>query len=240
MEQEVAARARHNQHDRDHAGRGHHGRGHHSDVSLTLVVAPGFVLGKRLFDIIVGAVLCMVSLPIQVACLTMSAVTFHANPVFVQSRVGRYGEIFRFVKIRSLPPQSPAEATKYELVDIALTPVGSMLRRTHADESIQLWSVVTGQLSLVGPRPEMTSLEAVHDPQFRAIRQSVRPGITGAWQVSEACDGLIHEAPEYDSFYVANRSWKLDLWLLWRTFLKISTGRRVSFDELQRFALSSR
>ena len=159
---------------------------------------------KRLFDIIVGT---LVSIPLLLVILVLavgSAISFHAWPLFVQNRVGRNGELFRFIKIRSLPSNAPTEADKYELQEVENTGWGRFLRRYHLDEFPQFWLVVTGKMSLVGPRPEMPSLSATFDQDFVAERTTVRPGCTGLWQVSAAKNRLIGEAPQYDLHYIRN------------------------------------
>lgn len=188
-------------------------------------VDPGTVRGKRTFDIIVGGCLAILTLPIQVFVLVLSAVSFRAWPIFRQSRVGQHGEYFTFRKVRSLPVSAPTDATKFELGDVKNSKVGCLLRRTHCDELIQLWSVVTGKLSLVGPRPEMVSLSDRYDPGFVRTRTAVRPGVTGVWQVSEASDGLIGDAPEFDEYYVTTRSWALEVKVLVATASKMVLGR---------------
>jgi len=190
-----------------------------------VAILPGAVAGKRVFDVIVGGSLAVATLPIQVVVLALSAVSFKAWPIFRQTRVGKDGEYFTFRKIRSLPASAPTDATKHELGSVQNSRVGRLLRRTHVDETIQLWSVVTGKLSLVGPRPEMVSLSDRYDPQFVRARTAVRPGVTGVWQVSEASDGLIGEAPEFDEYYVQERSWSLEVKVLTATASKMVLGR---------------
>ena len=97
------------------------------------------------------------------------------------------------------------------------TRFGQFLRKFHLDELPQLWLVVWGTMSLVGPRPEMPSLAATFDPDFVAERMTVKPGCTGLWQISTASAGLIGEAPEYDLLYIRSESIRLDLWVLART-----------------------
>jgi hypothetical protein len=93
----------------------------------------------------------------------------------------------------------------------------ALLRRTHLDELPQLWSVVFGQMSLVGPRPALpTSVEPL-DKGFETTRRSVRPGCTGLWQLSVASGDTATSAPRFDLFYIDNASLRLDLWILVRT-----------------------
>lgn len=200
--------------------------------TIAVAVAPREVPMKHVFDIVVGAILSIVTLPLQIIALAMSVVSFRAFPVFTQRRLGLHGEEFTMIKVRSLPASAPAEAKKSDLADIENSWVGRFLRKSHFDETIQFWQVAIGKLSLVGPRPEMIGLSESYDPAFVAKRTAVRPGITGLWQVSSGSHGLIGESPEFDEHYVDHRTWRMELWIMWRTAVKMITGRTVDYGEL--------
>lgn len=188
--------------------------------------------GKRILDLLLGLALGITTLPFQGLGLLVSALAFRAYPIFRQKRLGLDGEPFTFIKIRSLPTTAPSEAAKHDLADVQNTFAGKFLRQTHLDEVLQLWSVVKGDMSMVGPRPEMIGLSDTYDPDFVQRRTMVRPGITGLWQISEACDGLIGEAPGYDLYYLENQSHRLDVWIMSRTMQKMFLGRTINFDDL--------
>ena len=183
-------------------------------------------LGRRAFDLVVATVLLLSTLPVIVLLAIGSAIALRAWPFFVQDRVGRDGETFRFLKIRTLPPQTNAYADKYALAEVRIPRFTLLLRALHLDELPQLLLVVLGHMSLVGPRPEMPTLHAELPAELARTRVLVRPGVTGLWQVGVHCDGLIGEAPEYDSFYVAHQSLRLDLWILAQTARKVVRGGR--------------
>jgi lipopolysaccharide/colanic/teichoic acid biosynthesis glycosyltransferase len=172
---------------------------------------------KRAFDLVAGVALSTVTAPIIVLLAVGSAVSFRAWPLFVQKRLGRGGRPFCFVKLRTLPTDTPVDADKYTIAATTTTRWGRFLRASHLDELPQCWLVVTGRMSLVGPRPEMPALAARFDATFMRERLAVRPGITGPWQVSAACSGLIGEAPEFDRLYLAHAGPRLDAWVLLRT-----------------------
>lgn len=172
---------------------------------------------KRAFDLMAGVVLSILTAPIVALLAVGSAVSFRAWPLFVQERLGRDGRSFRFVKLRSLPVATRPDEDKYALAEVTTTRWGRFIRSTHLDELPQCWLVVTGRMSLIGPRPEMPTLAATFDPVFVEERLAVRPGITGPWQVSTAVSGLIGEAPEYDRFYLAHAGPRLDAWISLRT-----------------------
>jgi lipopolysaccharide/colanic/teichoic acid biosynthesis glycosyltransferase len=173
---------------------------------------------KRAFDLAAGVALSIVTAPIIALLAVGSAVSFGAWPLFVQERLGRDGRPFCFVKLRSLPTDVPADADKNTIAATSTTTRwGRFLRASHLDELPQCWLVVTGRMSLVGPRPEMPALAATFDPAFVRERLAVRPGVTGPWQVSTASSRLIGQAPEFDRLYLAHAGPRLDAWVLLRT-----------------------
>jgi lipopolysaccharide/colanic/teichoic acid biosynthesis glycosyltransferase len=103
--------------------------------------------------------------------------------------------------------------------------LGTLLRRFSFDELPQLWSVVVGEMSLVGPRPFPDYHLRKFGPEFRALRRKVRPGITGLWQVMVRSSGGLNEQETYDSYYIRNWSVWMDLYILGRTSLAVLAGR---------------
>jgi lipopolysaccharide/colanic/teichoic acid biosynthesis glycosyltransferase len=183
---------------------------------------------KRLFDLVISVPLTVLTLPIVLLLAVGSAISFRAWPFFTQKRLGLNGTEFTFVKLRSLPRDASTTADKYELRSVENTRWGRFLRNSKLDELPQVWLVVSGRMSLVGPRPEMPSLAATFDPVFVEDRLMVKPGCTGIWQVSTASAGLIGDASEYDLRYLMAASARLDLWLLLRTIaLMARLGRPI-------------
>lgn len=176
---------------------------------------------KQAADLLFGAVVAVFSLPLILLLCMGSALAFRSWPIFRQKRVGLNGRIFSFVKVRSLPSDVPVDIDKYHLQDHSSSRWGQFIRGKHLDELPQAWLLVTGRMSLVGPRPEMPLLSATYDPEFVRDRTLIRPGITGPWQISPDCAGLIGESPQYDLFYLEAASPALDLWILWRTVLGV-------------------
>ncbi len=174
-------------------------------------------MAKRTTDLVLTVLLIVVTLPVLIGSAVVSAVALRAWPFFVQWRVGLDGRPFRFVKIRTLPTSTPSAILKNDLHLEELPRACRALRRLHLDELPQLFLVLTGKMSLVGPRPEMVEFQSVLDPGFAAERTSIRPGCTGLWQIGAACTRLIGEAPQYDRYYLEHRNTPLDLWILART-----------------------
>ena len=196
-------------------------------------------MGKRVFDLVVGAVLALVALPLILGFAIALAITLRAWPFFLQERIGQHGRHFKILKLRTLPPSMPKYALKDSLDFSTLPTVAQFLRRTHLDELPQLFCVVAGRLSLVGPRPKMPDEHEPVDATYAAVRQSVRQGCTGLWQIGRDADGLPHEAPEYDYFYVEHKSLWLDLWILFQTVLVVGGLRRgTSLDSVPAWALA--
>jgi lipopolysaccharide/colanic/teichoic acid biosynthesis glycosyltransferase len=203
---------------------------------------PGADRAKRMVDLVVGTALLVGVLPLIAVLALGSAIALRAWPFFVQERIGRDGRSFHFVKIRTLPPATGAYVDKYALADVPIPAFTRALRALHLDELPQLLLVVLGQMSLVGPRPEMPALDAQLPRSLARARNLVRPGCTGLWQVGEHCDRLIGEAPGYDLFYVQHRTLRLDLWILGQTVRKVVRGGHgiVRLDEVPAWARRDR
>ena len=192
-------------------------------------------IAKRAVDIVVATLLLVVALPIIAVSALVTAVVLRTSPFFTQTRIGRDGEPFKLLKVRTLPKSTPQYANKYEVAQLRIPAFSRGLRRLHLDELPQLLLVLTGKMSLVGPRPEMPNLYRSFDADFAARRIRVRPGCTGLWQVSEHCDRMIFEHPEYDRYYLEHRSLLLDLRVMARSvrlLLPVGDRKLVTYAEL--------
>lgn len=198
-------------------------------------------IAKRVFDIAVGTVLIVLTLPVLVIAVIGSAIALRAWPFFAHTRIGVDGERFRFVKLRTLPPDTPPYISKFELAHLRVPWFSRLLRRSHIDELPQLLLVIRGRMSLVGPRPEMPYLHEVTPERIARTRTSIRPGCTGLWQVSRHCTSMIHEHPEMDEYYVEHRSLRLDLWILCQTvqLMLRPTKRLVDLEDVPPWAVPS-
>ncbi len=182
---------------------------------------------KGFLDRLIGLVLALLTLPILIP--VMIAVFIDLGlPIFLrQERVGLDGKVFKVVKFRSMEPdrratQAPSFVGSDRRVnhksedDPRLTPVGRFIRKWSLDELPQLWNVVMGQMSLVGPRPEMVQIVERYEP-WQHARHQVKPGVTGLWQVSARGEVPMHEATHIDLEYVDTISLRTDLRILART-----------------------
>jgi lipopolysaccharide/colanic/teichoic acid biosynthesis glycosyltransferase len=184
-------------------------------------------LRKRALDLSIAIPAALITLPITLCLAAVSWYKYREAPFFRQPRIGHGGGEFTFWKVRTLPRLAPETADKYQLQALDLPRFAQLLRNRHLDELPQLWLVIAGKMSLVGPRPEMPTLSASFDQSFVAERVSVKPGCTGLWQVSVASRGLIGEAGEWDMHYVAHSTLRLDLWIMFRTVLMMTRLREV-------------
>lgn len=185
----------------------------------------------------VAAVALVIVLPAIAVVALASFLSYRTSPFFMHERVGFRGASLRLVKIRTLPPTVDQYADKYSLREHHVPRVMNLVRRLHLDELPQLLHVVRGEMAFVGPRPEMHFLYEKMSPSFADERTSVLPGLTGLWQVSVDCSGLISECPEYDRFYLQHRSRALNLWILVRTASKMLSGRTVDLTSVPGWTL---
>jgi lipopolysaccharide/colanic/teichoic acid biosynthesis glycosyltransferase len=194
---------------------------------------------KRTIDVVAGGALAVVAIPMIALLAMVGLAVWRANPFFVQERIGLGGRPYRVWKLRSMPVEAPAYADKYAIGEVPIPPYGRLIRRLHLDELPQILHVVSGQMSLVGPRPEMAFLHEQMPSEFAEARVRVRPGVTGLWQVSPGVDGLIVETPEYDRAYLKLQTVRLDAWILWRTVGKVLGAPRVTLEDLPVWAVAA-
>lgn len=199
------------------------------DVNPELM-QPWEEFAKRALDIFVSVVVLALGLPVWLLIAAIVKMT-SAGPIFFkQPRVGRHGQVFNMVKFRSMVTDTGRGPTWTDKNDPRVTPIGRFIRKTHLDEIPQLWNVLVGEMSLVGPRPE----QPFYVDKFTAMlpyyrrRHKVRPGITGWWQVKAKSNPEslqeIETRLRYDFFYIENISFKLDVEILVRTIFVMLQG----------------
>jgi len=181
-------------------------------------VGRGYEATKRLFDLVVTLLLLALCLPVALVITLAITLESPGPAVFAQQRVGRLGRLFTMYKFRTMRADADAYAiAPNALDDPRVTRLGRWLRRWSLDELPQLLNVLTGEMSLVGPRPEMPFLVQQYEP-WQLRRLAVRPGLTGLWQVVGRKELPLHRHIEYDLYYVRHRGWLLDLAILLRSF----------------------
>jgi lipopolysaccharide/colanic/teichoic acid biosynthesis glycosyltransferase len=179
---------------------------------------PGYEVTKRALDVLGAAVGLTLSAPV-VAAAAIAVRLEDRGPIFFrQERVGQDGRLFEVLKLRTMVVNAHTQGAGYAVDkgDSRITRVGSLLRRTSLDELPQLWNVLRGEMSLVGPRPTLSyQVEQYTERQRR--RLEVRPGLTGWAQVNGRASLSWPERIELDVWYVEHRSLALDLRILLRT-----------------------
>jgi exopolysaccharide biosynthesis polyprenyl glycosylphosphotransferase len=179
-------------------------------------VHPLYAPTKRVLDL-VGAVVAGVVFAPLIAWVALRLRLEGTSPFFVQDRVGLHGRRFRMLKFRTLREDADPDAVApRDRHDPRITPYGRWLRTSSIDELPQIWNVLTGDMSWVGPRPEMPFIVEQYD-EWQRRRLSVKPGITGLWQILGRKDLPMHENLQYDFYYIRNRSLALDVSILVRT-----------------------
>lgn len=187
----------------------------------------GGVVIKRLFDMLAAFLLLIVLAPIMLAIAIIVRVRLGAPVLFVQERPGMHGKLFKMRKFRTM--RNTAGADGEPLPDAQrVDEFGKWLRATSLDELPELWNVLVGQMSLVGPRPLLKEYLSLYTPE-QARRHEVRPGVTGWAQVNGRNAIAFEEKFALDVWYVDNRSLLLDIRILWLTLLKVL--RRTDMSE---------
>lgn len=174
-------------------------------------------LVKRLFDLLLASILLIMLSPLFLLIAILIPMDSAGGCFFKQDRIGRYGQVFKILKFRSMYSHvSSYEISPSTPMDARITRVGKFLRKTSLDELPQLINVFTGDMSLVGPRPEMPFLVAKYT-SFQRQRLQVVPGLTGLWQLSADRAFHIHENIQYDMYYIRHRGFFMDLAILLHT-----------------------
>ncbi|MBE0454239.1 sugar transferase [Roseovarius autotrophicus] len=191
---------------------------------------------KRCLDILLVVLSLPISLPLILGMMGLVALE-GGNPLYCQKRLGRGGRLFRLIKIRTMVPGAEAllaahldqnsEArrewveTQKLKCDPRTTRIGRFLRKSSLDELPQLWNVLKGDMSLVGPRPMMPEQERLYPG---TAYFDLRPGITGLWQISERNETSFAERAGFDNRYLSSLSLSLDLSILLRTVSVVLRG----------------
>jgi lipopolysaccharide/colanic/teichoic acid biosynthesis glycosyltransferase len=180
---------------------------------------------KPVLDRLVACTLLLVLLPVLVTVAAAVLVSLGRPVLFVQQRIGRHGRTFSVLKFRTMLPDRRHQAalpaaerrvTHKSTADPRHTPVGCFLRRWGLDELPQLLNILRGEMSLVGPRPELPSVVATYE-RWQHLRHLVKPGLTGWWQVSARGDEPMHHRVDVDLEYVLRPSLGRDVAILLAT-----------------------
>ncbi|MCI0704651.1 MAG: sugar transferase [Planctomycetia bacterium] len=183
---------------------------------------------KAAADFSLAVVLLVPGLPLMLACMVLVRLTSTGPAIYTQARVGRGGRVFTLYKLRTMYHDcEKLTGPQWSLPgDSRITPIGRILRKLHLDELPQLFNVLKGEMSLVGPRPERPEIVKKLREQVVGYdrRHAVKPGITGFAQIHlppDSCIRSVRNKLIYDLFYIRNRSWRVELFILIATGLKL-------------------
>lgn len=201
-----------------------------AEPEITIYEKPVYLAVKRCFDI-VFSLLCIIvfTIPILFVMLLIVIDSPGASPIYTQYRVGKNGRVFKFYKLRSMVPeadqmldslldQNEMEGPAFKISnDPRITRVGRVIRKTCIDELPQLWNILKGDMSFVGPRPPLPrEVEQYND--FQRNRLSVVPGLTCYWQIQPNRNSLTFDKwLELDLKYIEERNVKTDLMIIFKT-----------------------
>jgi lipopolysaccharide/colanic/teichoic acid biosynthesis glycosyltransferase len=188
---------------------------------------------KPVIDRLGGLVLLVLFLPAMAAMAVVLRLSLGPGVIYRQTRVGRHGRPFTMYKFRTMDADRRKAAVPFDNIDRRIchkrdddprhTPVGRFLRKMRADELPQLWNVVRGEMSLVGPRPELVPIVDRYEP-WQHRRHDVKPGITGPWQVSKQANGLAYQGVHLDLEYLSRVSFRTDCRVLASTVANLLSG----------------
>jgi exopolysaccharide biosynthesis polyprenyl glycosylphosphotransferase len=182
---------------------------------------------KRLIDVTSSTIGLILTLPIILFFAILIRLETPGSPFFLQERVGLNGSYFKIIKLRSMGIDAEKNGAQWaEKQDPRVTRIGSFIRKTRIDELPQLWNVLIGDMSLVGPRPERPIFTAQFDEEIPGFveRLKVKPGITGWAQVNGGYDITPKEKLALDVYYIRNTSFLMDLKILLKTVIVCFTG----------------
>ncbi|MGE8017828.1 sugar transferase [Peribacillus frigoritolerans] len=182
---------------------------------------------QRTMDIVLSLMGLIISLPIIVLFSILIKLETPGPVFFLQERVGLNGRYFKVIKLRSMGIDAEKNGAKWaEKNDPRVTKVGYFIRRTRIDEIPQLWNVVVGEMSLVGPRPERPMFTAEFNEKIPGFvnRLTVKPGISGWAQINGGYDISPNEKLKLDLYYIKNQSFLLDIKILIGTVKIVLTG----------------
>ena len=182
---------------------------------------------KRLIDIILSIIGLIIGIPLIVIFSILIVLETPGSPIYKQERVGKNGKVFTIYKLRSMYNDAEKNGAQWaEKNDPRITRVGAFIRKTRIDEIPQLFNVLMGDMSIVGPRPERPIFTYQFNEEIPGFvyRLQVKPGLTGWAQVNGGYDMTPMEKWEADMYYIENRSLSIDLKIILKTVKIVLTG----------------
>ncbi len=177
---------------------------------------------KRLFDLLLALLAGCILAPAFLIVACMVKLTSRGPAIYWSDRVGKENQIFKMPKFRTMRIDTPAVATHLlDNPDQYLTPIGSFLRKSSLDELPQLWSILNGDMSFVGPRPALFNQHDLIALRTEKQVHTIVPGLTGWAQINGRDELPIPQKVDLDAYYFAHQSLALDIKILFLTFFKV-------------------
>jgi O-antigen biosynthesis protein WbqP len=184
---------------------------------------------KRVFDLLLAMFALMIlAMPMLITAMAVR-LTSKGPALYWSDRVGQYNQLFKMPKFRSMRTDTPAVATHLlEHPDQWLTPIGSLIRKTSLDELPQLWCILKGNMSFVGPRPALFNQQDLIDLRTAHGVHELVPGLTGWAQINGRDELSIPDKVAFDVQYLQQHSLWIDIQIIWRTFTQTLLSRGVA------------
>lgn len=184
---------------------------------------------KRFFDLLFSLLVVVCLLPLMAAIAIAVSLTSPGPILYWSDRVGKGNSMFRMPKFRTMRINAPVVATHLlQNPEKWLTPIGSFLRRCSLDELPQLWSILVGDMSFVGPRPALFNQDELIMLRVQAGVNKLSPGLTGWAQINGRDELTIFRKVQLDAEYLRRRTFAFDMWILLMTFLNVLRRDGVS------------
>ncbi len=184
---------------------------------------------KRCFDLILSITTALLLLPVIITVSIAIKLTSKGPALYWSDRIGENNKIFKMPKFRSMKTNTPAVATHLlKNSDSMLTPIGGFLRKSSLDELPQLWSIIKGDMSIVGPRPALFNQDDLIALRTKQEIHKIKPGLTGWAQINGRDELPIPEKVTLDLEYMQKQSFLFDLKIIWLTILKVIKSDGVS------------
>jgi O-antigen biosynthesis protein WbqP len=188
----------------------------------------GYQIVKRFFDVAVALALCPLALVLMAAVAVAVKLTSPGPALIMSKRVGRVGTRFNMLKVRTMRVDTPQVATHLlENPEQYLTPIGAFLRKTSLDELPQLWNILKGDMSFVGPRPALFNQDDLVSLREKYGINDMTPGLTGWAQVTGRDELDIPEKVAREVYYKERQSFWFDLQIIWMTVAKVAKKEGV-------------
>lgn len=189
----------------------------------------GFAFAKRSFDIVLSFLMIVVLSPLLLVLAIVSAIDTKGRPLFIQTRMGRNNQPFKMLKFCTMSSSAPSNVATHKLdnAESFISPVGAMLRKLSLDELPQLFNILKGDMSFVGPRPVVLTETDLIALRVRNGACTVRPGLTGWAQVNGRDKLPIRQKAEMDAYYAQNQCFDLEKTILLKTVGYVLHGKDV-------------